>query len=400
MLLHSILGTGTNTFAMTAKKIPVLRPLMTPWEWTHVQAFPSVLRLLYAGPLRQELRKHAQRADTIVSISFHRVIDNALITLSAEDFWIALNYQLIHLIDFLPAANWSIHQNDTSFILFRDLYDLLAVADKREAVVDYKPSAGPRKAQGERQGVGEWLTTLIPVSLSERMAADPAWNAPTDPAIEARFQRVKAKLFGFTNEPKDTLNRFPLSNQSIPARYARAYAFHKQSFSDKAVAETDALLATVPHDPYFEELKGQILLESGRPKDALPVLRDAVQRTNYQPLIAALFGHALIATEDRANYPEAKKVLRNAVQRDGENPFAWFQLGTIYSAEGDISRAALASAERFNLTGETPKALYNARIAMAGIPKGTPDWIRAQDIVMVSESDVDKNGKRRKKNGQ
>jgi len=171
MLLHSILGTGTNTFAMTAKKIPVLRPLMTPWEWTQVQAFPSVLRLLYAGPLRQELRKHAQRADTIVSISFHRVIDNALITLSAEDFWIALNYQLIHLIDFLPAANWSIHQNDTSFILFRDLYDLLAVADKREAVVDYKPSTGPRKAQGERQGVGEWLTTLIPVSLSERMAA-------------------------------------------------------------------------------------------------------------------------------------------------------------------------------------------------------------------------------------
>jgi len=236
--------------------------------------------------------------------------------------------------------------------------------------------------------------------LSERMAADPAWNAPTDPAIEARFQRVKAKLFGFTNEPKDTLNRFPLSNQSIPARYARAYAFHKQSFSDKAVAETDALLATVPHDPYFEELKGQILLESGRPKDALPVLRDAVQRTNYQPLIAALFGHALIATEDRANYPEAKKVLRNAVQRDGENPFAWFQLGTIYAAEGDVSRAALASAERFNLTGETPKALYNARVAMAGIPKGTPDWIRAQDIVMVSESDVDKNGKRRKKNGQ
>ena len=171
MLLHSILGTGTNTFAMTADKIPALRPLMTPWEWRQVQAFPSVLRLLYAGPLRQELRRHARRADAIASIAFHRVIDNAPITLSGEDFWIALNYQLIHLIDFLPAANWSMHQNDTSFILFRDLYDLLALADEREATVGYKPSAGPRKAEGERQGVGEWLTTLIPVSLSERMAA-------------------------------------------------------------------------------------------------------------------------------------------------------------------------------------------------------------------------------------
>lgn len=171
MLLHSILGTGTNTFAMSADKIPSLRPLMTPWEWTQVEAFPSVLRLLYAGPLRQELRENAHRADAIASITFHRVIDNAPITLSGADLWIALNYQLIHLVDFLPAANWSSHQNDTSFILFRDLVDLLGVAGKREAVVGYTQSAGPRKSEGEPQGVGEWLTTLIPVRVSERMAA-------------------------------------------------------------------------------------------------------------------------------------------------------------------------------------------------------------------------------------
>ncbi|UVO55643.1 M48 family metalloprotease [Sphingomonas sp. SUN039] len=232
--------------------------------------------------------------------------------------------------------------------------------------------------------------------LSERMAADPAWNTPTDPAIEARFQRVKAKLFGFVNDPKDTLVRFPVGNNSIPARYARAYAFHKQSFADKAVAETDALLATIPHDPYFEELKGQILLESGRPREAIPVLRDAVKGTNYQPLIAALFAHSLIATEDKAFYPEAKTVLRNAVQRDRENPFAWYQLGVIYSQEGDTARAALASAERFDLTGQAPQALYNARIAMAGIPKGSSDWIRAQDILMVAQNQVGKDGKRRK----
>jgi hypothetical protein len=171
MLLHSILGTGTNTFAMTADKIPALRPLMTPWEWTQVEAFPSVLRLLYAGPLRQELRENAHRAGAMASITFHRVIDNAPITLSGDDLWIALNYQLIHLVDFLPAANWSSHQNDTSFILFRDLYDLLGLVGKREAVVGYTPSAGPRKPEGEPQGIGEWLTTLIPVRVSERMAA-------------------------------------------------------------------------------------------------------------------------------------------------------------------------------------------------------------------------------------
>lgn len=171
MLLHSILGTGTNTFAMTADKIPALRPLMTPWEWTQVEAFPSILRLLYAEPLREEIRENAHRPDAIASISFHRVIDNEHITLSGKDLWIALNYQLIHLVDFLPVANWASHQNHTSFILFRDLYDLLGLAVKREAVVGYTPSAGLRKSEGEPQGIGEWLTTLIPVSVSERMAA-------------------------------------------------------------------------------------------------------------------------------------------------------------------------------------------------------------------------------------
>jgi len=171
MLLHSILGTGTNTFAMSADKIPALRPLMTPAEWTQVEAFPSVLRLLYAGPLRRELRENIHRADAIRAISFHRVIDNAPITMSGDDLWIALNYQLIHLVDFLPVANWSTHQNDTSFILFRDLYDVLERAGKREAMVGYAPTPLSRKLEGETHGLGAWLTTLIPVSVSERMAA-------------------------------------------------------------------------------------------------------------------------------------------------------------------------------------------------------------------------------------
>lgn len=171
MLLHSILGTGTNTFAMRAEKIPALRKLLPISDWAQVEAFPSVLRLLYAGTLREEMRQNLHRPDAIASISFHRVIDNEPITISGKDLWVALNYQLIHLVDFLPVANWSVHQNDTSFILFRDLYDLLERAGKRGATVGYAPTTQPRRREGEPQDVGAWLTTLIPVSLSERMAA-------------------------------------------------------------------------------------------------------------------------------------------------------------------------------------------------------------------------------------
>lgn len=170
MLLHSILGTGTNTFAMEAEKIPQLQALLSPSDWAQTEAFPSVLRLLYGGPIRDELRANLRRADDLESVRFRRVIDNAPITMTGEDFWIALNYQLIHLVDFLPVANWSANRNDTSFILFRDLYDLMGRADKRDAKIDYRPASGPRTLEGEQPSLGGWLITRIPVDLSEAMA--------------------------------------------------------------------------------------------------------------------------------------------------------------------------------------------------------------------------------------
>jgi predicted Zn-dependent protease len=227
--------------------------------------------------------------------------------------------------------------------------------------------------------------------LEDRYKSDPAWDKPSDAAIEARFQRVKAKLIGFVNEPRQTFVAYPESDKSVPARYARAYAYHKGAFPDKAVAEVDSLLKEQPHDPYFLELKGQVLLESGKPGEALESLRDAVSRAPDQPLISALFGHALIATEDPKNFEEAKKVLRAAVSRDNSNPFAWYQLGIIYDREGDIARASLATAERYTLEGRPKLALASAEAALHGIPEGSADWIRAQDIKMVSEAAIKKD---------
>jgi predicted Zn-dependent protease len=232
--------------------------------------------------------------------------------------------------------------------------------------------------------------------LEEAVRADPAWNRPTDPALEAKFQRVKAKLQGFVNEPQRTLIDYPETNPSVPARYARAYAWHRSAYPEKALAETDALLALAPRDPYFLELKGQILLESGRPKEALPILREAVNRTNNQPLIAALFGHALIATEDETNFAEAAKVLRAAVAKDNENPFAWYQLGVVFDRQGDTARAAMASAERFHLQGQAKLALANAEFAVKGLPQGSSDWIRAQDLALVSRVTVDEDKRKRR----
>jgi predicted Zn-dependent protease len=231
--------------------------------------------------------------------------------------------------------------------------------------------------------------------LQDKLANDKAWSTRTDPNLEARFQRVKAKLNGYVMQPRETLLKYPVTDVSIPARYARAYAWHKSAYPDKALEEADSLLKSVPHDAYFLELKGQILLESGRPMDAVPVLREAVGLTSSAPLISTLFGHALIATEDKANYAEARRVLKSAVARDNDNPFAWYQLGVVYDQEGDLPRAALATAERYNLEGRSRLALVSAEAAMKGIPTGSADWIRAQDIAMVSRTEVEQEKKRR-----
>ena len=230
-------------------------------------------------------------------------------------------------------------------------------------------------------------------ALDQKLRADPAWGKPTDPALEARFQRVKAKLLGYI-DPKQAVIKYPESDQSVPAHLARAYAYHLGGYPQKAEGEADALLAKDPHDPFFLELKGQILLEGGKPKESLAPLREATQRSGDAPLIAAMLGHALVATEDPKNFTEAKQILKVAVNRDNQDPFAWYQLGIIYEHEGDDARAALATAERSNLEDQPKMALASAEMAMKGIPTGTPDYLRAQDIAMVSRAELAKKDKK------
>ena len=223
---------------------------------------------------------------------------------------------------------------------------------------------------------------------------DPAWDRPPDAEQQERFERVKAKLYGYLATPAQTLNVYPEHMTGVPARYARAYAYHKAARMDDALAETEALLATDPDNPYFLELKGQVLFESGRPGESLEPLRRAVQLTGNDPLIASIFGHALIATEDAAHLEEAETVLRAAVGRDRENPAAWYQLGVVYGARGDIPRARLASAEQQVMSGRPREALQNAEAAERSLPSGSPDWLRAQDVALQARAELERTSRR------
>lgn len=231
-------------------------------------------------------------------------------------------------------------------------------------------------------------------ALRDGYMDDPAWETPDDPVLQERFERIKAKLFGFQATPERTLAAFPVYMTGVPARYARAYAYHKDARIDQALAETEALLEMEPDNPYFLELKGQILLESGRPAEALAPLRRSVELTNSDPLIAPMLGHALLATEDPIHLEEAERVLRAAVGRDRRNPFAWYQLGVVYGQRGDIPRAQLASAEQQIMSGNPRSALMSARGAEQGLPMGSPDWLRAQDVAIEARAQIERQVER------
>ena len=167
MFLHSILGTGTNTFAMPASKIPELENLLSAEDFKQIAAFPSVLRLMYTSDFMSELRSNIGRS--IQSVHMHRVIDNAPLELNEAEFWEAMNYQLVHLVDFMPVANWTAHQNEATYIMFRDMYELMKQWRKMDAKVTYEGPARSRRVQKERLGLGGWVASKIPVELVRKM---------------------------------------------------------------------------------------------------------------------------------------------------------------------------------------------------------------------------------------
>lgn len=232
-------------------------------------------------------------------------------------------------------------------------------------------------------------------SLKQRVEAAPTATKPVDTALNDRFLRAKAKLAGFIYEPVYTLRLYPASDTSDYALYARSFAYNKQALPEKANAEIAQLVARHPTDPYYLELQGQVLLESGKVAESLAPLRLAASQTPEQPLILTLFGQALVATDDAKHLPEARKVLERSALLDADNPFTWFQLGVVYHRLGDNAREALVSAERFNLIGEFPHALASAKSAVNRLPIGSPEWVRAQDIQLIAEQELRKRKGRR-----
>jgi len=223
---------------------------------------------------------------------------------------------------------------------------------------------------------------------AERVAAleglarsSPYWDRPDDPALQARHDMMRAKTSGFMERTETVYRRYPLSNDTLPARYARAITTYLHGDPRAALAQIDALIRAQPQNPYFYELRGQALLEGGKPAEAIAPLRKAVALSNGAPLIEMLLGQALVATENKANSDEAIRLLRAALAREPEAPLGYTQLAMAYGRKGDYAEADLASAQAAFLRGDNKTARELAARAKTRFAIGTPGWVKADDIV-------------------
>jgi predicted Zn-dependent protease len=218
-------------------------------------------------------------------------------------------------------------------------------------------------------------------ALEELARSGPYWDKKDDPALQMRHDMVRAKISGFMERQDTVYRRYPLSNTSLPARYAHAVTTYLHGDLRNALAQIDGLIQQQPTNPYFYELRGQALIEGGKPAEAIAPLRKAVQLSNNAPLIEMLLGQALVATNNNAYTDEAIAILRTATARESEAPIGYMQLAMAYGRKGDYAQADLASAQAAFLRGDNKTARDLASRAKTRFAIGTPGWVKADDIV-------------------
>ena len=221
--------------------------------------------------------------------------------------------------------------------------------------------------------------------LRERVAESPYTDAVDSDEDLERMDMMKAKLLGFLDAPQRVFSKFPLSDTTNEARYARSVAYFRAGQLDLALREIEALIETNPENPYFHELQAQFLYESGRGDDSIAPIREALRLKPDAPLFQLALAQALLERGEAIDMDEAEELLRSALRTERENATAWYWLGQTYGRQGREAMAEYATAEQAFSMGDYNRAKQFAVRAQEDLPRNEPSWRRAGDIVAVAE---------------
>ena len=210
-------------------------------------------------------------------------------------------------------------------------------------------------------------------------------DVPDTQANIDRLARIKAKLAAFISPPGTTLAKYPQSDQSVLARYARAIAYYRTPDLDKAVPIVDGLIRDYPKDPYFRELKGQMLFENGHIREAMQPYEEAVRLAPAAPLLRIALAQTYVEANDPSLNRRAIAYLKDALRGEDKETGAWHLLATAYGRDNQLGMAALSLAEE-GLSGANKKtAQQQAKRAEQLLPKDSAAYGRAEQISRDAE---------------
>jgi predicted Zn-dependent protease len=202
--------------------------------------------------------------------------------------------------------------------------------------------------------------------------------------------RMRAKLTSFLRPPEQVFQTYKGRENSVEARYALAVAYHRDARIDRALQAIDSLIKESPNDPYFHELRGQILFENQRVVESIPAYEKAVALLPNNDLLKLGLAQSLIEVNDATRTQQAVKLLAS-VSEDERRGSYWRLMAVAYDRQGNVGMRLLAQAELGYARGDRPEAVQNARRAQQALPKGSPAWQRAQDIEFLAKKRRDDN---------
>lgn len=242
------------------------------------------------------------------------------------------------------------------------------------------------------------LSTARIAALHARIEASPYLDKTDTPAEQHEFDMIKAKIRGFMQDPNVTLRQYPLSDTSDPARYARAVAYYRTANLDRALHEIGTLLTEHPDNPYFWELKGQMLFESGKVQESIAPHAKSVELAPAEPLLLINLGRAYVATENPDYYDKAVAELKAALLIEPDNSFGWSELARAYDGLGNPAMADYATAEARFAVGAASDAYQFAMRARDKLPKDSTEWRKAGDIMLASQDAAQRAQRRGERN--
>jgi predicted Zn-dependent protease len=228
-------------------------------------------------------------------------------------------------------------------------------------------------------------------ALQDLVDSSPYRNVPDPPQSVHALQMVQAKLAGFILPVNEVLRRYPVTDTSEAARYARAMAYMRKPELQKALDEINSLIQQEPDNPYFYEVLGQIHVMMARPMLGIPAYQKAVSLTPQAPQLRAALATAQLATDNAALAPAALTNLKAALLVEGEDPFTWYEVAQAYSVMKNQPMADLATAESRYNGGDYRQAVLFAGRARRGLTQGGADWQRANDIIGAAAAAAQEN---------